>query len=85
MDFELLVKEFNRMCSTYRYEACYQCKLPERDKSICAAWVMEHPNESIELIKNWSETHPAKTNKEKFIEVFGNVKLYPDWWEEPYE
>jgi hypothetical protein len=43
------------------------------------------PNESIELIKDWSETHPVKTNREKFVEIFGDIKLYSDWWEEPYE
>lgn len=62
-----------RMCKCY--ESCADCIFHDvLNKSAfvyCEQYLMNHPKEAEEILMNWAEEHPVKTNADKFREVFG--------------
>lgn len=37
--------------------------------------------DTVEIVHDWAKTHPNKTNREKFIEVFGSNPSFDTAWE----
>ena len=75
MELKNFVKNYNRMCEMY--EDCCGCPLQDKEFS-CNVTEMKDENvdEVEEIVKNWADEHPEKTNadmvKETLIELFGN-------------
>ena len=38
----------------------------------CSVWAKNHSKEAEQIIMQWAEEHPIKTNGMKFKEVFGD-------------
>ena len=67
-----VMKNKKRMCESY--EGCGLCDLGHRNNGfdmVCSDMGLKHPQETEEIIMKWAEEHPAKTNADKFKEVFG--------------
>ena len=79
-EFKDFVKQFKRMCNTYNNE-CSKCPLTDhRGVYLCFRWCFEDPKLAEEVIMKWAEQNPVMTNRDKFIEVFGNEPLLLDIW-----
>lgn len=101
MDAVKYIKELNRMCE--EAESCASCAIREaKDKveePICANFRFHYPEETVAIVEKWSAEHPAKTNRDKFFEVFGidprhagyvpnhnrAEGLAAEWWDRAYE
>lgn len=62
-----------RICRNY--EACRGCPLADDNNGKgepCVEMFGFYPNETEEILKKWQAEHPIVTNREKFIEVFGD-------------
>lgn len=71
MDAVEYLKESNRMCGTC---ICADCPSPVRDARYyytCLDFSLEHPEEAVRIVEEWSKNHPVMTNSMKFEEVFG--------------
>lgn len=61
-----------RMCK--RNGLCYDCELSSRNNGkgiTCVNFTLDYPEEAEKIIVDWTKKHPAKTNADKFKEVFG--------------
>lgn len=93
MDAVEFLKEAARMCkSSNRF--CSDCPL------FSVGCGKGDPDETVDIVEQWSREHPVMTNAQKFKEVFGvgpeycssplrtsetgNV-LAHEWWNEPYK
>lgn len=92
MDAVLFGKEFNRMCN-YFTGSCYGCGVLDIEGNSCFEIFKVHPEEVVEIVEKWSKEHPAKTNADKFKEVFGMTVWesidkghgdWSSWWDAPY-
>ena len=71
MKFTDIPKVIKRMCDNY--ESCATCPLRNYD-SICS--IDEPEAKAIEkIVEEWAINHPIPTNREKFIEKFGEETL----------
>lgn len=67
-----VMKNKKRMCESY--QECGLCDLSHRNNGfnmICNDMELNHPQETEEIIMGWAKEHLAKTNADKFKEVFG--------------
>lgn len=89
-EFLKVVKERKRMCESYG-DPCKGC--PLEFAISCKNWMLAHPEETEEIIMEWSEKHPIMTNRKKFEEVFGFDLLKrivlsehdKEWFDEEYK
>jgi len=58
-EFQRVVSEYQRMNRTGGLKANYD------------EWVLQHPEQAEKIIMEWAAKNPAKTNRQKFVEVFG--------------
>ena len=66
------------------FKDCSDC--PAHDPEGCVLGSdEEYPEEAIKVIEKFIKEQPLQTKRDKFIEVFGDVKIYPEWWDELYE
>ena len=87
MDAKKFIKEYQRMCRSYL--DCYGgCPAHTINDGCHLKFVQE---ELVDVVEQWSMTHPVVTNRMKFEEVFGEdvlsdrEKLLGWWWDEPYK
>ena len=62
MDFIKGMKTWDRMC---RKKSCMECDLgsnKNRTGSPCRTFARSHPAEAMEVLKEWDEENPLKTN-----------------------
>lgn len=64
MDAVEYLKERARMCNSY--ERCSECPL------LNVGCGESNPDETVDIVEQWSREHPVMTNAMKFEEVFGN-------------
>ena len=67
-DFQEIMSIFKRMCDSCVDSSCGMNQIPGLG---CRTYIYKHPKEAEELLLKWAEEHPAKTNADKFEEVFG--------------
>lgn len=73
-EFIQVIKNLKRMCKDAgKCGKCPMKMLGDVEGSIyrCKVTVMENPEETERIVMEWAKEHPAKTNAEKFKEVFG--------------
>ena len=68
-EFQAVIRERQRMCSSYN--TCRQCYINDLLTDTCAAWIMKNPEATERIVMQWAAEHPVKTNRDKFKEVFG--------------
>lgn len=74
-----------RMCK-YSDRECSDCPLKSKNNSKrvdCNAFMRIYPELAEPILKKWAAEHPTKTNRDKFIEVFGNPKFTDKTCEPP--
>lgn len=70
------LKTKNRMCE--KHKACGDCPMSRYNNPVkepCSEFIRKFPNKAIEIVEKWLKENPAKTNKDKFIEVFHQSQL----------
>lgn len=69
-EFKEFAKQFNRMCDAM--PDCDKCPV-SRIRGILTCWraCFEEPEKMEQVVMDWAEKHPVKTNCQKFEEVFG--------------
>ena len=71
MDAVKYLKERHRICesmanSDARCPFGFACIVCERQRT-----EIDHPEEAVRIVEEWSKAHPRQTNADKFKEVFG--------------
>lgn len=89
MDAVRYLKEKKRMCAL---TDCCDCPLSKGFSYACVAAEIESndPEEAVDYVETWANTHRMVTNLDKFREVFGasddEIKIVPsDWWIKEYK
>ena len=77
MEFIEAMKIMKRMCEDDIID-CIDCPLSDsnnKTKETCSNFIMLHPEEAEEILKEWAEEHPQKTILQDFLEKYPNAKL----------
>lgn len=91
LSFQEAMKIKKRMCETIDYK-CENCCIAPSAAS-CNDFFTNYADEAEVTLKEWAAEHPAKTNRDKFAEVFGKCEfvicsVVPcskcDWWDQEY-
>lgn len=75
MDAVKFLKEKVRMCESYK-DSCAGCDLYKffQESNIHCTELLECcPEESVNLVEQWSQAHPQKTMMQDFFEKFPNA------------
>ena len=89
MDVIPFFKALIRFCR--QYSSCAKCPIPDQFCSEIYAdqLDMKSVEEAVEIVESWCAENPQKTNRQKFIEIFGKapeeVHSTRDWLNMPYE
>ena len=70
MEFVEVMKTERRMCRTIGM--CKYCPLSSSNNGtsiICGDVIKDRPERAEEIITKWAKEHPAKTNRQIFIEI----------------
>lgn len=77
LSYQEAMKISRRMCKSY--EECGGCpldyRLDDNDKT-CWDALRDDSNEVEKVMKKWAAEHPVKTNRDKFVEVFGEIERF---------
>lgn len=103
MTIQEMARIYKRICKVYHAGYCEGCPLIARnftDATDCLNAIILHPDEYEKALLNWAKENPAPTNRDKFLEVFGDrnyeskgcegmeCEAMPcygcDWWDEEY-
>lgn len=58
---------------------CDDCPLYTKNNGTgvsCESFEMHYPEQAIEVVQRWSDTHPQRTYLSQFLEHYPNVQLY---------
>lgn len=78
LSYQEAAKIKQRICNSY---ICANCPLNGENNGLpkgCIYAFVQNPKETEEILKQWVIDHPVKTNRDKFIEVFGKTKRYSE-------
>lgn len=78
-EFKKVMKQRERMCKYAETKCDNRCDLHKLGgcfSEFCNNYICNCPQEAEEIIMNWAKEHPAKTNADKFKEVFGVKPSY---------
>nr|DAU23217.1 MAG TPA: hypothetical protein [Caudoviricetes sp.] len=101
LSFTEAMKIRKRLCTSMR-DVCGNCPLSSYNNGAtipCKDFMLDHPDMAEPILKEWLAEHPVKTNRDKLIEVFGEIQKYDDkcknrcstipckscnWWDREY-
>ena len=101
LSFAEAMKIRKRLCASMR-DVCVNCPLSSDNNDTtesCDDFMLDHPDMAEPILKEWMAEHPLKTNKDKFVEVFGEIERFGkckfvncsaipcnkcDWWQQEY-
>lgn len=101
LSFAKAMKIRKRLCTSMR-DVCVNCPLSSDNNDTtesCDDFMIDHPDMAEPILKEWAAEHPVKTNRDKLIEVFGEIQKYDDkcknrcstipckscnWWKQEY-
>ena len=97
------IEIWNKLCNSYNEKECIEkCPLHFNQNKYgvrCEVILKKHPSEAETILKQWAAEHPVKTNRDKFVELFGEIQKYDDgcehhcatvpcqscdWWHQEY-
>lgn len=61
------------------HPTCMNCPLDSKNNGLskgCFYAFVQNPKETEELLKQWTAERPTKTNRDKFVEVFGEIERF---------
>lgn len=91
LDFKEAMRIKKRICETASGK-CENCYIAS-DMDCCNDFFTNYTDNAESILKKWAAEHPAKTNRDKFTEVFGKCEfvicsVVPcskcDWWDQEY-
>lgn len=91
-EYSEVMKQYKRMCNAC--VTCTECPVDEiKGFLTCLGALVDKPDEMEEVVMQWAKENPAKTNRDKFKEVFGldfktTFKASPwtlEWLDEEYK
>lgn len=65
MDAVKFIKEWNHLCDTMSH--CYDCPL---DGCSCDMNFVDHFEDAVNIVSEWSEKYPIKTRQSEFLKQF---------------
>lgn len=78
LSFQEAMKIKKRICPDMR-DVCWNCPLSSYNNDMtlhCDKLMLDHPDMAEPILKKWATEHPAKTNRDKFTEVFGEIERF---------
>lgn len=71
MDAVEFIKEYSRLCNTYKN--CTKCPFRENPCGTDCEWTLGIEEKIVEIVEQWSQSHPQKTVMQDFFEKFPNA------------
>ncbi len=88
---------YKRLCEyQHKKDSCKECPVSSfknHTDKVCRNFIIYNSDTAEPILKEWAAEHPAKTNRDKFAEVFGKCEfvicsVVPcskcDWWDQEY-
>lgn len=94
---------YKRLCEHHRKRSsCRECPVSSfknYTEKMCREFLIENTDKAEPILKKWIAEHPVKTNRDKFVEFFGEIQKYDDkcehrcatvpctscnWWHQEY-
>ena len=71
MDAVEFIVTRDRMCRSFNGR-CTGCEVNERmgADDICIDYMVQHPQEVVEIVERWTKEHPLKTRQSEFLKMF---------------
>lgn len=76
LSYQEAAKIKQRICNSY---ICANCPLDSKNNGLskgCFYAFVQNPKETEEFLKQWTAERPTKTNRDKFVEVFGEIERF---------
>lgn len=85
MDAVEFLKEKDRMCRAIcivggfvgRGDKCEIERQRERGQT-CGGYMINHPEEAVEIVERWAKEHPRKTRQSEFLKMFPNALIFKE-------
>lgn len=103
LSFQETMDIYKRLCEHHRKRnSCRECPVGSFKNytgKMCRDFLIENTDKAEPILKEWTAEHPVKTNRDKLIEVFGEIQKYDDkcenhcstipckscnWWRQKY-
>lgn len=80
MDAIEFLKEKKRMCKSLQLQkgSCHNCSLSNKNNNTtlyCTDFITDYPEKTVEIVEQWSKSHPRKTILDDFRGKFPNAVL----------
>lgn len=94
---------YKRLCEYHcKRNLCRECPISSfknYTRKRCQDFTIEDPGVAEPILKQWAAEHPVKSNRDKFVEFFGEIQKYDgecehhcatvpcqscDWWHQEY-
>lgn len=94
---------YKRLCEYHcKRNLCRECPISSfknYTRKRCQDFTIEDPGVAEPILKQWAAEHPVKSNRDKFVEFFGEIQKYDgeceyhcatvpcqncDWWQQEY-
>lgn len=73
---------YKRLCEHHRKRSsCRECPVSSfknYTEKMCREFLIENTDKAEPILKKWIAEHPVKTNRDKFVEFFGEIQKYDD-------
>lgn len=79
MDAVDFLKEAVRMHNFDGHD-CVECEIYKHSNGnfSCVNWVLSHPDEAVNVVKQWTKEHPRKTRQNELLKLFPRVSMTAD-------
>lgn len=91
--YERICKQHNKDNTRNSCEECPVSSFKNYTGKMCREFLIENTDKAEPILKKWLAEHPVKTNRDRFVEVFGKCEfvicsVVPcskcDWWDQEY-
>ena len=79
MDATKFIVTRDSMCRSFNGR-CTGCEVNERmgADDICIDYMVQHPQEVVEIVERWGKGHPRKTRQNELLKLFPRVEKAAD-------
>ena len=103
LSFQEATSIYKRLCEyQHKKDSCRECPVSSfknHTNRVCRDFIIKNSDTAEPILKKWLAEHPVKTNRDKVIEVFGEIQKYDDkcknhcstipckscnWWKQEY-
>lgn len=82
LDFKEAMGIYKRLCEyQHKKDSCRECPVSSFKNyanKVCRDFIIDNSDIAESILKEWAVEHPIKTNRDKLIEVFGEMPKYDD-------